>query len=420
MNIKIDEIIVFIIILMQQIFFIITAMFGYAYLGSENSNSYTLFCASMFILSFILYFKNSVFERKIRFKEILVLFIAVIILAFAGLEYILYQKINLRYIMTVLYFVCFSISSILAGLYCVKENIVPKLVKYFDVYNIVAFTVLFSIVMNNFIKNAYFQSAGAFNYQGISYILGFTGGINFYLIFYGEKYQRFKFAQTKVFLTFQILLFIGQFTACLLTGGRGGFILFMTYIIFILLIIVQKKQIKKIPKLIIIFLIILLFFLVFSNVLINNSLFENSIDRIVSFISPTGGINWEGTSQRNIVYLEAIAMILEKPLIGYGFWGYLNTPFGIKWGYPHNFFLEILLQGGVIYFLFSLFFLSVCIFKMKKMLIKNLDYEFLLLLAIYPIVNLMMSGTYVTNSLFWFVIIILVTASNNRNNEKLY
>ena len=92
--------------------------------------------------------------------------------------------------MSVLSFVCFSVSSILAGLYCVEKNIVPRLVKWFDIYNIIAFIILFSIVMNNFTKNAYFQSAGAFNYQGISYILGFTGGINFYLIFYGEKYQR--------------------------------------------------------------------------------------------------------------------------------------------------------------------------------------------------------------------------------------
>ena len=57
MNIKVDEIIVFIIILMQEVFFVVTAMFGYVYLGNENSNSYTLFCASMFVLSFILYFK---------------------------------------------------------------------------------------------------------------------------------------------------------------------------------------------------------------------------------------------------------------------------------------------------------------------------------------------------------------------------
>lgn len=394
-------------------------MFGYAYLGSENSNSYTLFCACMFILSFILYFKNSIFERKIRFKEILVLFIGVIILALAGLEYILSQTINSRYMMTVLYFVCFSISSIFVGLYCVEKNIVPRLVKYFDVYNIIAFIVLFSIVINNFTKNAYFQSSGAFNYQSISYILGFTGGINFYLIFYGEKYPRFKFAQTKIFSTFQILLFIGQFIACLLTGGRGGFILFVIYIVFTLIKIVQKKQLKKMPKLMLTILIIIFSFFVLSNIFISNSLFENSIDRITSFISPSGGINWEGTSGRNIVYSEAITMIFKKPLMGYGFWGYISTPFGIKWGYPHNFFLEVLLQGGVLYFLFSLLILIICIYKMKKIIIFNSNYEFLLILAIYPIVNLMMSGTYVTYSLFWFVTTILLTFSYNRNNTEL-
>lgn len=414
MNIKVDEIIVFIIILMQQIFFVITAIFGYAYLGSENSNSYTLFCAFMFILSFILYFKNSIFERKIRLNEILILFMAVIILSLSGLEYILSQTVNSRYIMTVLYFLCFSISSILAGLYCVEKNIMPKLVKYFDVYNIVAFIVLSSIVMNNFTKNAYFQSSGAFNYQSISYILGFTGGINFYLVFYGENYPRFKFTQSKVFFMLQILLFIGQFIACLLSGGRGGFILFVIYIVFTLLTIVRKNQIKKVPKLILIILLIIFSFFVLSNIFIGNSLFENSIDRIVSFISPAGGINWEATSQRNIVYLEAIAMIFKRPLIGYGFWGYLNTAFGIKWGYPHNFFLEALLQGGIIYFLFSLILLIICIYKIKKIIAFNTNYEFLSILAIYPVINLMMSGTYVTNSLFWFVLTILLSKDNKK------
>lgn len=405
---------------MQQIFFVITAMFGYAYLGSENSNSYTLFCAFMFILSIILYFKNSIFERKIRFKEVLILFIAIIILSLSGLEYILSQTVNSRYIMTVLYFVCFSISSILAGLYCVEKNIVPKLVKYFDVYNIVAFIVLSSIVINNFTKNAYFQSSGAFNYQSISYILGFTGGINFYLIFYGEKYPRFKFAQTKMFLMFQILLFIGQFIACLLTGGRGGFILFVIYIAFNLLTIVPKKQVKKISKLIFIILIIIFAFIAFSSNLTNNSLFENSIDRIVSFISPTGGINWEGTSERNIVYSEAIVMILEKPLCGYGFWGYFNTSLGNKWGYPHNFFLEVLLQGGAVFLLFVLLFLVICIYRMKKMLSNSVNCDFLLILTVYPIINLMMSGTYVTNSLFWFVTTILLTSNGKQNDMKVH
>ena len=160
--------------------------------------------------------------------------------------------------------------------------------------------------------------------------------------------------------------------------------------------------------------IVLLFFLVFSNVLIDNSLFENSIDRIVSFISPAGGINWEATSQRNIVYLEAIAMIFKRPLIGYGFWGYLNTAFGIKWGYPHNFFLEALLQGGIIYFLFSLILLIICIYKIKKIIAFNPNYEFLSILAIYPVINLMMSGTYVTNSLFWFVLTILLSKDNKK------
>ena len=107
------------------------------------------------------------------------------------------------------------------------------------------------------------------------------------------------------------------------------------------------------------------------------------------------------TSYRDIVYNEVLIKIKDRPLLGYGMFKQMD--YMKNWMYPHNFFLEVLLSGGIVYLLFILFVSYV--FYKKMIYLIGLDISHVLLLSIFgfTFVQLMLSGTYLSTPFFWFL-----------------
>ena len=87
--------------------------------------------------------------------------------------------------------------------------------------------------------------------------------------------------------------------------------------------------------------------------------------------------------------------------------------------YPHNFFLEVTEQGGVLYLLFWIVMLVFLARKIDAMIVHEHLY-ILFPLAIYPAVFLMFSGTYTITSMFWFVICYVWAKRNIEESELSY
>jgi O-antigen ligase len=71
-------------------------------------------------------------------------------------------------------------------------------------------------------------------------------------------------------------------------------------------------------------------------------------------------------------------------------------------GYPHNLILEILLSGGLIYLGITVFFVAIFVKKILFFAIKN-DVLFIYII-LYPIIQLMFSGTYLVTTEFWIIV----------------
>ena len=105
------------------------------------------------------------------------------------------------------------------------------------------------------------------------------------------------------------------------------------------------------------------------------------------------------TSDRDITYGDALDAFYESPAFGYGIYKYAD-----KLGfYPHNIFLQVMVQGGVFYLIIFVTFITVLFVKALRML-KDSTNSLLIIIALYPFVLLLFSGSYTRDPLFWFLV----------------
>jgi O-antigen ligase len=126
---------------------------------------------------------------------------------------------------------------------------------------------------------------------------------------------------------------------------------------------------------------------------------QTGSERIFSYITPSG-VDLSETSGRGEVYSNAWKLIKEQPALGYGIFKYAD----ISKGYPHNIFMEFLLQGGIVYLIFWIIVLIKFFIKFNRIIeVDNINL-LLIPISIYPFTLLLFSGSYLMSALFWFVI----------------
>lgn len=151
------------------------------------------------------------------------------------------------------------------------------------------------------------------------------------------------------------------------------------------------------------FLLLIIALGIFFKILSQSPIFNDGLNRGTSFFSFTEGISWENTSNRGSVYGKAIEAIKNSPVYGYGFYEYL-----FKYSYnhtPHNIILEVLLQGGIVYLIFSITIFIFVMIKFICMIKNNKKIIELGFIFLYPLTKLLFSSSYSFNAIFWFFII---------------
>lgn len=203
------------------------------------------------------------------------------------------------------------------------------------------------------------------------------------------------------------VLLIVIFTASIfLTGSRGGMIGF-TFIIFMYLLL----NIKKVSKLKISY--NSLFYVV--PIIITSYLLIPYVigiikDRIFKVTFDSG--NGIYTAGRDQFYEQAISMIKNHPIIGNGI-----DSFEVKTGnmYPHNMFLELFLENGIIGLIYFVFLVIISVNVIKKNF--NTEFSILSFLPLYMITVQMFSGEFYDFRYFYLWIIPFLTMEKLNNKE---
>lgn len=208
--------------------------------------------------------------------------------------------------------------------------------------------------------------------------------------------ENFKIKKELIIIIVTILL---QF----LYGNRFSAVISCIYLIF--------NIFKKLNNFFRIFLVIICFFICYYSKFVLEKLIINFQIKTIGILRmhyTLDNINVISKilSGRDEIYLN-ILEVIKKNILGTGVYGYLdytNYPIGF---YPHNIFLEIMLQFGIIGIVSFIAFSVYSYFYYLKIKIEEKK-KFYELIIFYNII-LLISGTYLKHRFFIFFIFLILT-----------
>ena len=302
---------------------------------------------------------------------------------------------------TMMSFISYSIPMILLAWIYVKKNILVKFDSAID-FVLLLFLIYFIFILTKglFLHLTIMQLSDDTNigYQSTSYYGSYAFGLALYALLF-NKTDKINLFQRIVSIIIRITSLAFGFLVQIYGSGNGAFVLTVIYTFVIIAMYLNgPKNIFKF-LVVIIFLGIIIVFI--TNLIAEVPTLSQSFDRILR-IFKAGEINYESTSGRTLIYKESIKKILESPLIGYGI---SSAPY-IGIGQPHQMFLEILIDGGIIYLFIWLYELL----SSSKKLIWLIKYdtshrsEYVLIIVVFlsQFVMIQFSGFYLRTYSFWF------------------
>ncbi len=322
--------------------------------------------------------------------------VVVIILSFF-FEGAIFQDVTLKSFAgkQFIFFGVMGVPAIFLATYVYRHEAYDMIARNIDIIMLIC-TLALILNFPAMLSSSSFQTiGGAGNHQDISYSAAWCLCINLTNILSGNKDNRFRIFTTKGFHILFLVLLPVQAMICILGGGRGGGVLLILGFVAALYVYAQKRFWRTM------FLAVLAV-AAFAIIATTSGLFADGFGRTFNYLTGNG-VDLEmdmSDIERTRLRERSYEIVAESPLMGYGLWHGL----GVAGYYMHNIFLDILISGGVVYLLFSLFCLKRTSSTIWKM-VKESRYCSLLSIALFPATMLMFSGYYITSSLFWFTVI---------------
>lgn len=393
-----------IVVVNQSIFFSTLGLLGVDYEGSESSGVYVVYLVLLFVFVFLCYLVSVLKVGLLRGEPLLLLL--VIFFVVAHLVWVASDsgRTELLPIFMIHSFVL-GFVGLFAAMVMVKFKLVEAVVKILEVLFVIqAVGILMYSVVATFAGSKVASLAGA-NYQTLSYFSSFTMGMLMAYVFLMPSELRFNFTKSLIYKVLAYVLMFSCAVGVFVGGGRGAFILMVLYLSLSAYNLFGSGEKMSAQKVVVQSIRVLLIcsgivaFLIFFS---DRDFIQQGFDRATQFIASDGSIDLHrGSSGRDRVYSDSIDYIFEKPLLGYG-------PFGVrdKSIHAHNVFLEIWLQFGVVA---VLALPIIFIFLYLKMRVLARPYRVWGgFLALYPLILIQFSGSYLAQSGLWFFIGVLM------------
>lgn len=336
-----------------------------------------------FIQSILMLFQSLIADSGVIAQEMAALLRVLLSIVVVGVAmfWILERKLRQTIIIYTLFIFLFAISILLG-----KENsdfIIQEGLRFTFPICIPIFLSVISVKKNNILLRValWMSYIGAF--IGILYaILFVTGNLpmleDMYNLSFGYALLLptlflIYFNKNKILITFLIL-------AILLAGSRGPLIPIFIFILAKMFMAYSKK------KIFFIFTSILLIFIALFPILLNY-LSDIGINSRTLFLLLDGSL--DSDSGRGNIYTFVWEKVLERPLIGYGF--FADRVFlGV---YCHNIFMEMFLNWGIFIPLF-LYIIIMCIGLYLYRKINDEERLLLILLFSSSVIPLLLSSSY--------------------------
>lgn len=370
----------------SSIFFCTLSLFSSSY--ESGGTTYSLYIFSLAaIIGFILLLNSiKVFVRHefiLPPIKVVIIFVFLVLLVFVAAGYA-YSRTEATLKM-LQFFLAFTTPSIFLAL-SIKEkdiHIFYKFMKYLNVYLTIS-------VFLAFIKTGNLDSLAGASHLTVGYTMAAMFPFNF-IMMTNEK-SLFK-------KLFYMILLVFNIYATFLSGSRGALAgIVVTFIImFYMYGIKERKFFSN---------LLLLAFVVFGVVYVLNNTNDTGqgLWRMSLLLSEDGGISSSG---RDIYYETAISQFNDHPIIGNGVAAFKNR-FGF-YVFPHNIFLEVLTDFGIVGLTLFVIALLITTKKARIMLKRDIQNQYIVLLFVQSMVMLMVSGSFLVDTQFWISLTLILT-----------
>ena len=205
---------------------------------------------------------------------------------------------------------------------------------------------------------------------------------------------------------------------CLIGGSRGSIVCIGAFLVIYLFISLQQSRMKFLYITIIALLTLIMFYfyepilLLSARTLERFGLPSRFIHKMIN------GSIFDGTG-RNRIWDAAIQMIKEKPLLGHGAMGARPVISRLHIvGYPHQFFLEMFIEYGVI--IGGAISLFLIISSIRILCMKNIgEWKFVFLVFFANALELMLSYTYWHKHALWSTLAVGMCIMNYRKRYHI-
>ncbi|MEK4053299.1 O-antigen ligase family protein [Paenibacillus sp. FSL F4-0087] len=370
-----------------QLFVATMAPLGFFYKKGEGGGLLDITLLIYVVLYVMVVYNMLIKKEKLAlFKYDAVVYLVLIVMSFS----LLYTPQPMAGLVKFLKFTVMGVGMIyILRSFVKRKDDITKFYKYF-IFNSFVIQVL---ILIDFAANEF--PVGRYKYHGVHPIatamLGATSLLIVLILFSAKKV---KFSTTLILLLTS--------TSILIIGASKGPILAIAITLFLMMRGLKKVNIK-----------LMLLLGVILVALLNLSAVQKYTEFLTDRISNTAGS--ESSAVRLNLYDQAERIFYENPILGAGI--------GTLKEYPHNLFLEILAENGLLLgFMLIIVLLMVCKSYFGFLLDKSLDinYSLSLSLVIISFVSLMVSWTYVDQKYLYMGLGTLIMVHSSLVNQPKY
>lgn len=341
----------------------------------------------------------NILKDKLTYNKIFVMIYALLYIPLYYMTSLLYNYENSLYKYRFTYIISLCVIPLIIGYIDGSKDKIEKMAKYIPLFSII-FTVgsfLATVYSSGSSQwGGYVNDESGFNYQNASYCAAYSFGLIMFYILNYKNINKMKVFDKIWVRNLLIGMAIINWMTILLSGGKGGFVTGIIYGLYALYQFNQKNRLNfgTIIKMVIssIALTCIGFLVVLS--VENSSLSVSGFERIVDFIK-TGN-----DTGRSTQYILAIQSIKESPIIGHG----IGSVYYEVQPYTHNFFLDVLVETGVvglIYWITCFFILFRKMYILTK--INNIN-NMIVVIFLSGFIMSMFSGYYLSHvSIMWTI-----------------
>lgn len=342
-------------VLKEAVFFSISGLVGYQYMGAEDSVAWVAVVVSSFLVTSLAYVAACAKRRGVTKVEMY-------LYAFAGfmlINHFIWWSIDSSstqpFPTPLVHFLAFAVPGVMA----------VRIMLAFDAWGafarathisavamaggIVASVLLpFASGRGEVIVVTGLSTLGGATAQSASYFSAFVFGLLGFYLFKADPSLRSPLLRGRAVRVLEILLWGCMALATVLNGGRGGLLLLLIYLTQDLYWIAMGAHFtyRSLLRASGLLLVLPGMLAVVYSTLQSSEIFGVGFRRALDvflFLGGTDAVSFnEASSNRDLVYQIAIDRIVQAPILGYGAFGHWERAIQ-----PHNVFLDLALQFGL-------------------------------------------------------------------------